>query len=156
MSSKAPNRKQAQAQEQNQAQNFDFSLLNELPVGVCLFKAGGKDPFQIVFWSKRLADWTQVPKGNAEGTSLLKQMPALNLPEVIEQIDQVGKTRSGASSRLLVFEEGATVCTVRFAKAKGRSYRFHVSRAFAQKNDQKNDQADEGLLMLSVEDVSEV
>jgi len=130
-------------------QHYDFSLFDNLPIGVCVFTSfDSKEPFQILSWSRTLEEWTGVPKKNAHGTSLLKQIPVLSAPEIIDQIQGAVKGKQvGSGASLLLFADGKMAKPVRFAKTKVRALRFCVNRVSAD--------CDENLLMLSIEDVTE-
>ena len=71
-------------QELNMA-TTKFSLLDNLPIGLCLIN----QDFVVVFWNRCLEKWTQIPKTEILGTNLCDHFPALNQSKYQLRFQQV-------------------------------------------------------------------
>lgn len=73
--------------EEIQQAEQQFSILDRLPIGLCVI---GSD-FSVLFWNRILEQWTKIPKTEIIGTNLKTHFPELNEPKYQSRLQQVFK-----------------------------------------------------------------
>jgi diguanylate cyclase (GGDEF)-like protein/PAS domain S-box-containing protein len=64
---------------------IDLSILDHMPIGVFIIDRD----FNILFWNKRLSNWTGLDGGEMAGKNLLQQYPHLDAPQYRYRLEAV-------------------------------------------------------------------
>lgn len=64
---------------------IDLSILDHMPIGVFVIDRD----FTVLFWNKRLADWTGLGRAEMAGQNLLRKYPHLDAPQYRARVEAI-------------------------------------------------------------------